>query len=112
MGETGSRAGDPGDEHAVGVIREVVARERVHDVAVASQVRRGDGNDMAVSGGHGEPVGPDQQVGSFRRTECGRDHRLEGRGLTAQEVVQDLFGLRRGHRGSVEERADRALTRP
>jgi hypothetical protein len=26
--------------------------------------------------------------------------------------VQDLFGLRRGHGGSVEERADRALTRP
>ena len=41
--------GDPGDEHAVRVVDEVVARERVDDVALAAQVRGGDGDQLTVA---------------------------------------------------------------
>ena len=45
---TGGR--DPGDEDVVGVVDEVVAGERVDEVALAAQVRGGDGHELAVAG--------------------------------------------------------------
>ena len=44
------RCGDPGDEQVVGVVDEMVASERVYPVVVASQVRGGDGDELAVPG--------------------------------------------------------------
>ena len=43
-------AGDPGDEDVVGVVDEVVAGEGVDEVALAAQVRGGDGHELAVAG--------------------------------------------------------------
>ena len=45
-----TRAGDPGDEDVVGVVDEVVAGEGVDEVALAAQVRGGDGDELAVAG--------------------------------------------------------------
>jgi hypothetical protein len=77
---TGGR--DPCDEDAVGMVDEVVAGERVDEVAIAAQVRSGDGYELAVAGfdrhspgsGHegvavgGEEGGRDQDHGIVARS--------------------------------------------
>ena len=51
-----TRAGDPGDENVVRVVDEVVACEGVDEVALAAQVRGGDGHELAVAGRRGAPA--------------------------------------------------------
>ena len=57
-----ARAGDPGDEDVVGVVDEVVAGEGVDEVALAAQVRGGDGHELAVAGRGRQALGPGEKI--------------------------------------------------
>ena len=65
--------GDPRDEHAVGVVDEVVSGECVDELAVAAPVRGGDGHELAVARGRREACGLDEEAVSVRRKQCRRD---------------------------------------
>ena len=65
--------GDPGDEHVVGMVDEVVSREGVDELAIAAVVRGGDGHELAVARGRREPFGPDEEAVSVRREQRRRD---------------------------------------
>lgn len=53
--------GDPGDEHAVRMVDEVLSRERVDELAIAAVVCGRDGHELAVACGRREPFGPDEE---------------------------------------------------
>ena len=94
-------ASDPGDEDVVGVVDEVVASERVDEVALAAQVRDGDGHELTVAGRRGHSPGPRHEtisVGSEERRRD-QDHRIvagprrlhyrgDGRGITDHELME------------------------
>ena len=73
---TGGR--DPGDEDVVGMVDEVVAGEGVDEVALAAQVRGGDGHELAVAGRRRHSPGPGHEVVSVGGEERRRDqdHRI------------------------------------
>lgn len=73
-------AGDPGDEDVVGVVDEVVASERVDEVALAAQVRGGDGHELTVAARRRHSRGPGHETLPVRCKERGRD---EGRRVVA-----------------------------
>ena len=54
--------GDPGDEHVVRMVDEVVAREGVDELALAAQVRGRDGHELAVARGRRDALGPRQEA--------------------------------------------------
>ena len=54
--------GDPGDEHVVRMVDEVVSREGVDELAIAAVVRGRDGHELAVARGRREPFGPDEEA--------------------------------------------------
>ena len=89
-------AGDPGDEDVVGVVDEVVAGERVDELALAAQVRGGDGDELAVAGGRRELA---------RRGPAGR--RRRGRRAPPRRGRRVVAGARRlddrGDRGGVAD---------
>jgi len=67
--------GDPGDEHVVWMVDEVVSREGVYELAIAAVVRDGDGHDLAVARARREPLGPDEEPVSVPREQrrCDED---------------------------------------
>jgi len=65
--------GDPGDEHVVGVVDEVVSGERVDELALAATVCDGDGHKLAVTRALRDLSGPDEKVVCLRREQCSRD---------------------------------------
>ena len=118
---TGS--GDPRDEDAVGVVDEVVPRERVHEVALAGEVGGGDRHELTVASCRRYPPGPHHEVIAVggekgRGHEGGRvvagprgiDDLGDGGGVTDHESV-DQLRAGGGHGGIVEGSADTALTR-
>ena len=109
------------------MVDEVVAGERVDEVALAAQVRGGDGHELAVAGRRRDAPGPGQEAvavgGEERRRD--EDHRVvagarrlddrrDRRGVADHELVDQLLGGVAAC-GSVEAaltRADTALTPP
>ena len=105
--------GDPGDEHVVRVVDEVVSRQGVDGLAIAAVVRGRDGDELAVARGRREPFGPDEEAVSVRREQCRRnedqrivaclrrlddrrDRRVVARYETSEQLVhaRDNRGLR------------------
>jgi len=76
--------GDPGDEHVVRMVDEVVPREGVDELAIAAVVRGGDGHDLTLARGRCKPFGSEQEAVSVRRE--------QRRGYEDQRIVA---GLRR-----------------
>ena len=72
--------GDPGDEHVVRVVDEVVSRQGVDELAIAAVVRGRDGHDLAVARGRREHFSPDEEAGSVWREQRRRD---EDQGVVA-----------------------------
>jgi len=118
-----ARAGDPGDEDVVGVVDEVVARQRVDQFAAAVEVSTGDRHELAIASGRGDVSGALEEAvavgGEERRgDEDGRvvagarrlDDRRDRLGVAGGEPVDEVFGGR--HAATVEEGADTALTPP
>ena len=68
---TGGR--DPCDENVVGMVDEVVPGERVDEVALAAQVRGGDGHELTVAGFDGHSPGAGDEGVSVGGEEGGRD---------------------------------------
>ena len=76
-----ARAGDPGDEDVVGVVDEVVASERVDEVALAAQVRGRDGHELAVAGRGRQGSGPGDEAAPRRRAKSAAATRIIGSSL-------------------------------
>lgn len=106
----GVGAGDPRDEHAVGVLGEVVAGERVDEVAITTEMGARDGHGLALARGRGDAPGPGEErtgVGSEQRghderghvltAACGRDELRDGGRVTGGEQVQRLGRVEVGH---------------
>ena len=55
------------------MVGEVVSRESVDEFAIATVVRGGDGDELAVPRGRREPFGPDEEAVSVRREQRRRD---------------------------------------
>ena len=106
------------------MVDEVVAGERVDEVALAAQVRGGDGDELAVAGGRRDAAGPRQEAVAVgreqrrgdedRRVVAGArrlDDRRDRRGVADDELVDELVGMAAcGNRRS--SAADTALTPP
>ena len=73
--------GDPGDEHAVGVVDEVVSREGVDELAIAAVVRGGDGHELAVARGRRERLRPGRGGGLRRGANNAAATRISGSSL-------------------------------
>ena len=71
-----AEVGDPGGEHAVRVVDEVVAGERVDDVALAAPVRGGDRHELAVARRRRERVRAGEQPPGVGREQRGGDEDL------------------------------------
>ena len=104
------------------MVDEVVASERVDEVALAAQVRGGDGDELAVASRRRQAPGPGHEalrVGCKERRRdqdrrvvagAGRgDDRLDRGGVTDHELMKQLG---RRHGASIETGADTALTPP
>ncbi len=105
------------------MVDEVVAGERVHQVTVAGQMRRGDRDDLTLAGRLSQLGSTGKQLGCPRTDQRGRYHHhrvLAGlspahdlhrrRGLTADEPPDQPVGVVCCHEGSIEPDADAALT--
>ena len=114
---------DPRDEHAVGVVDEVIARERVDEVTVAEAVRGRDRDQLAVAGRRGSiPSACDQRVTirrvqrrghEDRRVVAGTrrvDERVDRVVVAREEPADEELGIGRRHDGIVRVRADISLT--
>jgi len=71
-----AEVGDPGGEDAVRVVDEVVAGERVDDVALAAPVRGGDRYELAVARRGRERVRAGEQPRGVGREQRGGDEDL------------------------------------
>jgi hypothetical protein len=71
-------ASDPGDQDVVGVVDEVVPSECVDEVALAAQMRGGDGHELAVAGRRRHSPSPGHETLPVGREERRRnqDHRI------------------------------------
>ena len=67
--------GDPGDEHVIRMVDEVISREGVDEPAIAAVVRGRDGHDLTVARGRREPLGPDEEGVPIRRKAVRREQR-------------------------------------
>ena len=65
--------GDPGDEHVVRVVDEVVSREGVDELAITLMVCDGDGDELTVARSRRAPFGPDEEAVSVRCEQRRRD---------------------------------------
>ena len=105
------------------MVDEVVASEGVDEVALAAQVRGGDGHELTVAGRRRHSPGPGHEtvpVGceerrrdQDRRVVAGArrlDDRCDRGGVTDHELMKQLLGERRRHGASIERGADTALT--
>src|SRR4051812_47667716 len=82
--------GDPGDEDVVGVVDQVVASQRVNELALAAQVRGGDDHELTVAGGGRHGGSSDQQgVAVGGREQRRRD---QDRGVVAGARLLDDRG--------------------
>jgi hypothetical protein len=72
-------AGDPGDEDAVRMVDEVLAGERIDEVAFAAPVRGGDGDDLPVAGRPAMPTARASSPSPWPRTATPRRGRRGGR---------------------------------
>lgn len=75
--------GDPGDEDVVGVVDEVLARQRVDPLAFAAQVRGGDRDELAVARGRRGRLRLREQHDAVGGREERFDHEL------SQELVHE-----------------------
>jgi len=107
------------------VVDEVVAGERVDEVAVAAQVRGRDGDELAVARRRGDlPGARDEVVAAGSEERCRDEDRrvvagarglgdLRDRvGVAGHQPMQQVLGERRRHVASIERGADTALTPP
>jgi hypothetical protein len=119
-----SRPGDPGDEDVVGVIHEVVASERVDEVALSALVGGCDGHELAVASRSRDGACAGEKLVLFLGGEergGDQDHRLvagarpghdgcDRCSVADDELMEQVLGERRWHGGSVQRGADTALT--
>ena len=115
LGVSGGLAGfgDPGDEHVVRMVDEVISREGIDELAIAAVVRGRDRDELAVARARRETLGPDKETVSLWREQCGhnedprivaclrrlddrRDRRVVARYETSEQLVHacDNRGLR------------------
>ena len=99
------------------MVDEVVAGEGVDELALAAQVRGGDGHELAVAGRRRQRAGPGHEAGAVggeqrRRDEDhrvlagprGLDDRGDRRGIADHELVDQLLWVCRRHAATIEER--------
>ena len=102
------------------MVDEVVAGEGVDEVALAAQVRGGDGHELAVAGRrrHARRPGPGAVAVGGEERRRDEDHRVvagarrlddrgDRRGVADHESMEQLLGVRRRHAATI----DGALTR-
>ena len=92
------------------MVDEVVAGEGVDEVALAAQVRGGDGHELAVAGRRRHAAGPGHEAVAVGGEERGRDqdHRVvagarrlddrgDRRGVADHELMDQVLGVRWRH---------------
>ena len=115
--------GDPGDEHVVRVVDEVVSRQGVDGLAIAAVVRGRDGDELAVARGCRDSPGPSHEViavvgekgGSHEDQRivagpCCVHDRGDRRGVAYGELMDEALGVGGGHVAMVGDGADTSLT--
>ena len=90
--------GDPGDEDVVRMVDEVIARQRIDELAVAAPVRGGDGHELTVAGCRRDAVRPGQESVSVGCDQCRRDE------------AEHLLMVGGRHGATIQSRPDAALT--
>src|SRR3954447_18375144 len=115
--------GDPGNEHAVRVVDEVIPRQGIDELALPAPVCGRDRHELAIAGCGRDTCGPSEQSLSVRGEERRRDKdqwiltgerllddRCDRRVVAHQESAEQLRWFFRRHAPTIQTSADKALT--